>query len=103
MNGSKSIRDAIRLIRQELPDLSQHLTQIAEPKVTRDELRGVAGQERLPRIGHLLHTRRQTDRDSLGGIIHPEIVTDLPTTTSPELRPIRTGKPEPRSSRISSA
>jgi len=49
--------------------------------------------------GELLHTCGQSHRVPLRGVIHAQIIADPATTTSPELRPMRTEKLSPRRAR----
>jgi hypothetical protein len=51
-------------------------SEIAEAQVSPDELRGVLGQERPPRLGELLHPLRQPDRVPEGRVVHAQIVAD---------------------------
>ena len=44
------------------------------------------------RRGELLHLLAEADGIAVGRVDHLQIIADRPTTTSPELRPIRTAK-----------
>ena len=58
--------------------LDPSFPQVSEHEVAGDELRRMLGQQGLPRLGDLLHSRGQADRVPLRRVVHPQIIADLP-------------------------
>ncbi len=72
--------------------LEIELPEGSEREVALDEPRGVRRQIRRTGLGQLFHALRQADGVPLRGVVHAQIVADPPTTTSPELIPMRAAK-----------
>jgi hypothetical protein len=54
-----------------------HLPEIGQREVSLYQGSGIRHQIDLPRLGDLFHARRETDRVSLRGIVHVEVVAPI--------------------------
>ena len=74
--------------------------EVAQPEVALYEPGRVFRQRDPPALRQRLHAAGQIPyHATLCGVVHAQVVADLPTTTSPELRPRRTEKLRPSSTR----
>src|SRR5262249_53864654 len=74
--------------------LQRERPEIAQPEVVPDERGGMLGQVRAPRLRELLRSLRQTHGVALRGVVHPEIVADLPDDHVARVEPHADGEVE---------